>query len=262
VTSSIVVDGVWEAYRRRTRLGWRRRGEPHWALRDVSVSVPGGGCLGVIGGNGSGKTTLLQVVGGVLRPTRGRVEVRGRLATLVDLSAGFHRDLTGRENLLIGGVLLGLSREEVRERLEEIVAFSGLDDDAVDAPLAGYSAGMGLRLGFSLVVCSRPDVLLVDEVLAVGDDAFQRRCLARIRELRDEGCAVMFVSHDMGLIREHTDETAVLERGELAMVGPPEEAVAYHVGRRGLSEADVAADRGMFDPSARGEAARRRRGVR
>ncbi|HEU5082857.1 MAG TPA: ABC transporter ATP-binding protein [Acidimicrobiales bacterium] len=258
----IVVDGLWEAYRRRSKLGWRRRGTPHWALRDVSLTVPAGSCLGVIGGNGSGKTTLLQVVAGVLRPTRGRVEAHGRLATLVDLSAGFHRDLTGRENLLIGGVLLGLRRHEVRERLDEIVEFSGLDADTVDAPLAGYSAGMGLRLGFSLVVCSRPDVLLVDEVLAVGDDAFQRRCFQRIDELRDGGCAVMFVSHDMSLIREHTDEVAVLERGELAYVGAPAEAVAYHLDRRGLADTEVAADRNLFDPSARADAARRRRGVR
>lgn len=258
--SRIVVDGLWEAYRRRSRLGWRHRA-PHWALRDVSLSVPDGGCLGVIGGNGSGKTTLLQVVAGVLRPTRGRIEVHGRMATLVDLSAGFHRDLTGRENLLIGGVLLGMSRTEVRDRFDEMVEFSGLDEDTVDAPLAGYSAGMGLRLGFSLVVCSRPDVLLVDEVLAVGDDAFQRRCLGRIAELRTRGCAVMFVSHDMHLIHEHTDEVAVLERGELAMVGSPGEAVAYHLDRRALQEHEVVTDRALYDPSRRARASRRHRGV-
>lgn len=260
MTSSIVVDGLWEAYRRRTRLGWRRR-SPHWALRDVSLTVPAGGCMGVIGGNGSGKTTLLQVVAGVLQPTRGRVEVHGRLATLVDLSAGFHRDLTGRENLLIGGVLLGLTRREVRERFDEIVEFSGLDESVVDAPLAGYSAGMGLRLGFSLVVCSVPDVLLVDEVLAVGDDAFQHRCLDRIDQLRAGGCSVMFVSHDMGLIRAHTDAVSVLERGELAMVGAPEEAVAYHLDRRALREHELASEQALFDASGRARASRRKRGA-
>lgn len=261
MTARIVVDGVWEAYRRRSKLGWRR-GEPHWALRDVSLSVAAGECLGVIGGNGSGKTTLLQVIGGVLRPTRGTVSVDGRLSSLVELSAGFHRDLTGRENVLIGGVLLGLTRREVHERVDEVIAFSGLDLDAIDAPLAGYSAGMGLRLGFSLVVATHPEVLLVDEVLAVGDDAFQRRCLDRIDELRVRGCAVVFVSHDMGMIRSRTDSVAVLERGELAMIGAPEEAVAYHLDRRAVADVEAASDRRLFDATLREHESRRRRGMR
>lgn len=261
MTARVVVDGVWEAYRRRSKLGWRR-GTPHWALRDVNLSVAAGECLGVIGGNGSGKTTLLQVVGGVLRPTRGTVTVDGRLASLVELSAGFHRDLTGRENVLIGGVLLGLSRREVRDRLDGIVAFSGLDADAIDAPLAGYSAGMGLRLGFSLVAATAPDVLLVDEVLAVGDDAFQRRCLDRIDELRAGGAAVVFVSHDMGMIRDRTDEVAVLERGELAMVAPPDEAVAYHLDRRSVVELDPPSERHLFGATPEQHESRRRRGMR
>lgn len=261
MTPRVVVDGVWEAYRRRSKLGWRR-GEPHWALRDVSLSVSAGECLGVIGGNGSGKTTLLQVIGGVLRPTRGTVTVEGRLASLVELSAGFHRDLTGRENVLIGGVLLGLTRREVRERLDEVIEFSGLDADAIDSPLAGYSAGMGLRLGFSLVVATRPEVLLVDEVLAVGDDAFQRRCLDRIDELRGGGSAVVFVSHDMEMIRARTDVVAVLERGELAMIGSPAEAVAYHLDRRAVAEVEPAADRRLFGSTPREQESRRRRGAR
>ena len=261
MTARVVVDGVWEAYRRRSKLGWRR-GEPHWALRDVSLSVAAGECLGVIGGNGSGKTTLLQVVGGVLRPTRGTVAVEGRLSSLVELSAGFHRDLTGRENVLIGGVLLGLTRREVRERLDEVIEFSGLDADTIDAPLAGYSAGMGLRLGFSLVVATRPEVLLVDEVLAVGDDAFQRRCLDRIDQLRAGGSAVVFVSHDMEMIRARTDVVAVLERGELAMIGAPAEAVAYHLDRRAVAEVEPAADRRLFGSTPREQESRRRRGAR
>lgn len=261
MTARVVVDGVWESFRRRSKLGWRR-GEPHWALRDVSLSVAAGECLGVIGGNGSGKTTLLQVIGGVLRPTRGTVTVEGRLSSLVELSAGFHRDLTGRENALIGGVLLGLSRREARERLEEVIEFSGLDADTIDAPLAGYSAGMGLRLGFSLVVATRPDVLLVDEVLAVGDDAFQRRCLERIDTMRGDGCAVVFVSHDMGMIESHTDAVAVLERGELAMIGAPAEGVAYHLDRRAAAETGSAGDRSLFGATPREQESRRRRGAR
>jgi len=261
VTARVVVDGVWESYRRRSKLGWRR-GAPLWALRDVSLSVAAGECLGVIGGNGSGKTTLLQVIGGVLQPTRGTVAVDGRVSSLVELSAGFHRDLTGRENVLIGGVLLGLSRREVRERLDDIVAFSGLDDDTIDAPLAGYSAGMGLRLGFSLVVATAPDVLLVDEVLAVGDDEFQRRCLDRIDHLRSRGTGVVFVSHDMGMIRDRTDAVAVLERGELAMVGIPDEAVAYHLDRRSIVELDPPSERRLFGATPEQQESRRRRGMR
>ncbi len=256
----MVIDGLDVAYRKRSRLGWRKRDTATWGLRDVSLSVPAGGSLGIIGSNGSGKTTLLQVVAGVIRPTAGRVEVAGNVASLVDLSAGFHRDLTGNENLLIGGVLLGLSRDEVRDRRDEIVAFSGLADDALDWPLAAYSAGMGLRLGFSLVVHSDPDVLLVDEVLAVGDDAFQQQCVGRVDELRAGGCAVMLVSHDMAMVRAHCDEVAVLERGALALVADPDEATAYHLGRRHTAAEPDPSERQLFEPAWRMRADRRRRG--
>lgn len=257
---AVVTDGLGVAYRKRSPLGWRRHGG-NWALRDVSLSVPAAGALGVIGGNGSGKTTLLQVMAGVIRPSAGTVRVEGTVSSLVDLSAGFHRDLTGRENLLIGGVLLGLSRAAVRARFDEIVAFSGLPADSLDWPLSAYSTGMGLRLGFSLVAHSDPDVLLIDEVLAVGDDEFQRQCVARVDELRAGGCAVVMVSHDMDLVRRHCDEVAVLERGALALVGDPAEATAYHLDRRrAAGDVDPSGAR-MYDPSARGEVGRRRRGV-
>ena len=159
-------------------------------------------------------------------------------------------------------MLLGLSRSDARERLEEVIEFSGLDADTIDAPLAGYSAGMGLRLGFSLVVATHPDVLLVDEVLAVGDDAFQRRCLERIDAMRDDGCAVVFVSHDMAMIASHTDAVAVLERGELAMVGAPADAVAYHLDRRAVADTAPAGDRSLFGATPREQESRRRRGAR
>ena len=259
---AVLVDGLWEGFRRRGRYGWRRRGEPHWALRDVSLTVGRGRALGVIGANGSGKTTLLQVLSGVLRPSRGRVEVRGRAASLVDLSAGFHRDLTGHENVLVGGVLLGLSRAEIRARYDEIVAFSGLPTDALDAPLSSYSAGMGLRLGFALVVHTDPDVLLVDEVLAVGDDAFRDKGLARIDALRATGTALVLVSHDLELVQAACDEVAVLERGELAHVGEPDGAVAYYRSRRGIDSSGDGAERGLYEASRRAAAARKRRGVR
>jgi ABC-type polysaccharide/polyol phosphate transport system ATPase subunit len=257
---SIVVDGLWEGFRRRGRYGWRQPGEPRWALRDISLTVGRGRALGVIGANGSGKTTLLQVLAGVLRPTRGGVSVRGRTASLVDLSAGFHRDLTGHENLLIGGVLLGMPRAEVRRRYDEIVAFSGLASDSLDAPLSAYSAGMGLRLGFSLVVHTEPDVLLVDEVLAVGDEAFRAQGIAKVDQLRSEGTTLVLVSHDLDLVRDHCDEVAVLEEGSLGRIGSPEDAVGYYRSRRAVSGGVDRAAQGMFDASPRSVAARRRRG--
>ena len=257
--TAIRTEGLSVAYRTRTRLGWRRRNADAWALRDVDLGVDAGRVLGVIGGNGSGKTTLLQVLAGVIRPSAGEVHTRGRIASLVDLSAGFHRDLTGHENLLIGGVLLGLGRAEVRDRAAEIVAFSGLPAEALNWPLAAYSAGMGLRLGFSLVVHSQPDVLLVDEVLAVGDDRFQRQCVEAVRALQDEGCAVVLVSHDMALVRDHCDEVAVLDAGRVSCLAAPDEAIAHHLAERNRHSEPGPGDRGLYDASSRAPAARRRK---
>jgi ABC-type polysaccharide/polyol phosphate transport system ATPase subunit len=261
MTDTLVVDGLWEAYRKRTRLGWRQRTGVTWALRDVHLAVPRGRALGIVGGNGSGKTTLLQVAAGVIAPTRGRVLTAGRVASLVDLSAGFHRDLTGHENLLIGGVLLGMTRAEIRARYDDIAGFSGLTADALGQPLAAYSAGMGLRLGFSLVAHSDPDVLLVDEVLAVGDERFQHQCVDRVAQLRSAGCAVMLVSHDLALVRAHCDEVAVLDAGEVVHRGPAEDAVAWYADRRAVVADTPMAERGLFESSWRVAAARRRRGV-
>lgn len=262
MTPAVRTDGLSVAYRTRTRLGWRRRNADAWALRDVDLAVGGGQSLGVIGGNGSGKTTLLQALAGVIRPSAGEVEVQGRVASLVDLSAGFHRDLTGRENLLIGGVLLGLGRDEVRARADEIIAFSGLPTPALDWPLAAYSAGMGLRLGFSLVAHSDPSVLLVDEVLAVGDEAFQRQCVARVSALQAGGCAVVLVSHDLDLVRDHCDEVAVLDAGRVRLVGAPGEAVEHYVAHRADDAVPGIGDRSLYGASRREQAVRRRRGGR
>jgi lipopolysaccharide transport system ATP-binding protein len=257
--AAVHVDALWEAYRPRGRLGWRRS-ERQWALQDIHLSVGPGRCLGVIGGNGSGKTTLLQVIAGVLRPTQGRVSVRGRVSSLVDLSAGFHRDLTGHENVLVGGVLLGLSRQEVRDRYEEIVAFSGLPSEALDWPLAAYSAGMGLRLGFSLVAATSPDVLLVDEVLAVGDAGFQAQCLSRVDELRAAGCAVVLVSHDMELVRAHCQDVALLEQGHLTAVGPPDTVIDTYLDAGGRPESARGEQR-LYRARGKTLAARRKRGA-
>jgi len=261
-TTAVRTNGLSVAYRTRTRLGWRRRHADAWALREVDLTVEAGQVLGVIGGNGSGKTTLLQVLAGVIRPSAGEVHTHGRIASLVDLSAGFHRDLTGRENLLIGGVLLGLGRAEVRARAEEIIAFSGLPEESLDWPLAAYSAGMGLRLGFSLVVHSQPDVLLVDEVLAVGDDRFQRQCVEAVRALQDGGCAVVLVSHDMALVRDHCDEVAVLVAGRVSCRADPDEAIDHHLAERRRHTEPSPGDRGLYDSSRRAPAAQRRKSGR
>ncbi len=260
--TAVRTEGLSVAYRTRTRLGWRRRNANAWALREVDLTVEPGQVLGVIGGNGSGKTTLLQVLAGVIRPTAGEVATHGRTASLVDLSAGFHRDLTGHENLLIGGVLLGLGRSEVRTRAKEIVAFSGLPEESLDWPLAAYSAGMGLRLGFSLVVHSQPDVLLVDEVLAVGDDRFQRQCVEAVRALQADGCAVVLVSHDMALVRDHCDEVAVLDAGRVSRLADPDDAIAHHLAERRRHIEPGPGDRGLYDASRRAPAARRRKSGR
>ena len=190
------------------------------------------------------------------------MEVQGRVGSLVDLSAGFHRDLTGRENLMIGGVLLGLSKDEIRRRHDDIVTFSGLDPEVLDWPLAAYSAGMGLRLGFSLIASTEPDVLLVDEVLAVGDEAFQRQCTDRVEALRDAGTAVMLVSHDLELIVRTCDRVLVLSAGEAVFLGDPVEAVAHHLAAPAEPGLDVPpSERAMYESSWRVQAARRRRGV-
>ncbi len=193
--------------------------------------------LGVIGNNGSGKTTLLQAVAGVLEPTRGQVRTEGPAASLVELSAGFHRDLTGHENLIMGGVLLGLSRATVRARRDDIVAFAGLSEEMLSSPVRTYSAGMALRLGFSLVAHSDLSVLLVDEVLAVGDEVFQQGCVTRVKELQAGGAAVMLVSHDLATVVEHCDRVAVLEGGAVARLGRPAETVEWYR-RRGTAGSD------------------------
>ena len=181
--------------------------------------------LGVIGRNGSGKTTLLQTVAGVILPLRGQVDTQGRVASLVDLSVGFHRELTGQENLMLGGVLLGISRASLRDRYDDIVAFAGLSPETLGSPLRTYSAGMGLRLGFSLVAHSDPGVLLVDEVLAVGDEEFRGQCIDRVNHLRTGGCAVLLISHDLELISHRCDRAITLHRGEIVDAGPPDEVV-------------------------------------
>jgi len=196
-----------------------RAGETFWALRDVSFELEPGRMMGVIGPNGAGKSTLLRLAGGVGEPDQGSLEVRGRIGALIDLGAGFHPDLTGRENVYINGIISGLTRQEVARQFEAIVSFSELEE-FIDSPLRTYSTGMQMRLAFAIAVHIQPDILLIDEVLAVGDLAFQRKCLDRIAQFKQEGCAILLVTHDISLVEQLCDEALWLRRGRVAASGP------------------------------------------
>jgi lipopolysaccharide transport system ATP-binding protein len=197
------------------------------ALQDVSFEVAAGESLGVVGANGSGKSTLLKLLAGIFRPTSGQVAVEGRLAALLELGAGFHPEISGRENLEIGGLLLGLTRRQIAERFDAIVAFAGVEE-FLDAPVKTYSSGMAVRLGFALAAHSDPDVLLVDEVLAVGDEAFSHRCLEKFDEFTRAGKTLVFVSHDLTLVAERCRRSIWLDRGRVAFDGPSSESVARY----------------------------------
>jgi ABC-2 type transport system ATP-binding protein len=195
-----------------------------WALRDIGFEVKEGQTVGILGRNGSGKSTLLKCVCGVLQPTEGQVVVRGKLAGLLELGAGFQPDLTGRQNIYLNGSLLGMAKAEIDKIFEEIVAFAELDQ-FIDNQVKFYSSGMYVRLGFAVAVNVDPDVLVIDEVLAVGDERFQRKCLDRVKEFQDEGRTIIFVSHSPDQVRAICDEAVVLSDGRMVGHGTPGEAV-------------------------------------
>jgi len=205
-----------------------RRGEQHkaefWALDGVSLTIDAGSTVGLIGPNGSGKSTLLKAIGGIIRPTRGTVERRGRLAALIELGAGFHPDLTGRENVYLNCAILGLSRQQAADHFEEIVEFSGIER-FIDTQVKFYSSGMYVRLAFAVAVHVDPDLLLVDEVLAVGDEPFQRKCMDRIKRFQQEGRTIVIVSHALDQIGDLCDRAVVLEHGRVVLDGDPRDAL-------------------------------------
>jgi ABC-type polysaccharide/polyol phosphate transport system ATPase subunit len=210
----------------RFRPGTRR--ERIWALDDLDLDVDTGEAFGVIGRNGSGKSTLMTLMAGITAPSRGSVRVRGRVAPLIAVGVGFHRELTGRENIYVNGSILGLTRRQIDQRLESIVEFAEVGS-FIDTPVKFYSSGMFVRLGFSVAVHSDPEVLIVDEVLAVGDLAFQVKCYDRMKELRGSGATVVMVSHALGAVRRMCERVLLLDRGKPVLVGTPEEAIAaYH----------------------------------
>jgi ABC-2 type transport system ATP-binding protein len=205
-------------------LSSRSRAEDFWALRDVAIDVGEGSTFGLIGHNGSGKTTLLKCVAGILRPTSGTIRQRGRLAALLELGAGFHPELTGRENVYLNASFLGLSRRQTDAAFDDIVAFAELED-FIDNEVKFYSSGMLVRLGFAVAVHVEPDVLLIDEVLAVGDEAFQAKCLDRVRAFQREGRTIVLVTHALDTVIEICDRAAMLHHGELHATGMPADVV-------------------------------------
>jgi ABC-type polysaccharide/polyol phosphate transport system ATPase subunit len=253
VTAAVRVDRVTKLYRRYARrreggtiksallsgVGRRARsadsGVP--ALTDVSFEVAPGEVVGIVGPNGSGKSTLLKLLAGIVAPTSGEVAVEGRLAAMLELGAGFHPEISGRENIEINGLLLGLTRRQIADRFDSIVRFAELEE-FLEAPLKTYSSGMAVRLGFSIAAHSDPDVLLVDEVLAVGDEAFAHRCLEKFSEFERAGKTILLVSHDLGLVADRCRRAIWLERGRLLADGPAAETVARYRGNVAAAEGE------------------------
>ncbi|HEY6344890.1 MAG TPA: ABC transporter ATP-binding protein [Bryobacteraceae bacterium] len=199
---------------------FRRRQRGFWALREVSFQVQQGEALGIVGYNGAGKSTILRLLSRVTAPTHGEIIIRGRLSSLIEVSSGFHPELTGRENVYLSGVLFGMSRREVAAKLPSILEFSGIGD-FIDVPVKRYSSGMYVRLGFSIAAHLNPDILLLDEVLAVGDVPFQWKCLDYIQRLRKEGRTIVFVSHDLAAVERLCDRALLLSRGQIVCEGKP-----------------------------------------
>ncbi|WP_258366700.1 ABC transporter ATP-binding protein [Curtobacterium sp. MCSS17_011] len=201
--------------------------EDFWALKDVSFEVPHGSTFGLIGKNGSGKSTLLKCLAKILWPEEGSITARGKQASLLEVGSGFHPELSGRENVFLNGSILGMSRKEVARKFDDIVSFSGVGN-FIDQPVKNYSSGMYVRLGFSVAVAVTPDILVVDEVLAVGDATFRKRCQTKFKEMKDEGRTVILVSHSMGTVKDMCDQVAWLNEGELKMIGPTKKVVSAY----------------------------------
>jgi lipopolysaccharide transport system ATP-binding protein len=247
VLPAIQVDEVSKRFRlSRDRAGslkegitkWRGRVnyDDFWAVQDVSLKVPEGSMFGIIGHNGSGKSSLLRLMAGIHRPTKGAISIRGRVSALLELGAGFHPDLTGRENIFLNASILGLGSKEIAKRLDHIVEFAGLQD-FIDTPVKVYSSGMLVRLGFSVAIHVDPDILLLDEVIAVGDEEFQRTCLEELSRFSEAGVTIVVVSHDMTTLRRLCDHAAWLDHGKLVTTGYAADVVDRYLSEVNRSEA-------------------------
>ena len=216
----------------------RRHRATHWAVRDVSFEVRRGEFFSVVGANGSGKSTLLRILAGLSKPTSGRVEMNGRLTTLLELGSGFHPQVSGRDNAIMNGLLVGMTRREMEALLPSIVEFAGLQE-FIDQPMRTYSSGMYVRLGFAIAAFMDPEILLVDEVLAVGDARFQEKCYDHIATLQQKGVTIVMVSHDLAAVERFSDRAALMERGRLIAIGEPRKVVGLHVERLAQSSIEI-----------------------
>lgn len=216
--------------------GRSRSVQDFWAVRDVTLDIPKGSVYGLIGHNGSGKSTLLKMIGGIYRPSSGTIATQGRVASLIELGAGFHPDMTGRENIALNGAILGLGKKEIAGVVDEIIDFSGLTE-FIDDPVKHYSSGMYVRLGFAVAVHMKPDVLIIDEVLAVGDEEFQRKCFDHLYTLRRAGKTIVVVSHGLGQLEGLCDEIAWMDHGVLQSHGDPSLTIASYLKKVNTDEA-------------------------
>lgn len=238
-TPAIRVESLWKNFRlyhERNRYlkaamlrGRRARYEEFWALQDVSLTVAKGATVGVIGSNGSGKTTLLKCLTGIYTPERGSVHIEGNVAALLELGAGFHAELSGTENIYLNGSILGMSKKEIDNKFDSIVEFAGLEQ-FIDTPVKNFSSGMVVRLGFSIATHVEPEVLLIDEILAVGDQAFQRKSTEKIEQFRRDGRTILVVSHSLGLVQQLCDTVVWLEKGHVKMTGPASDVISEYTG--------------------------------
>ncbi len=221
------------AFSRKVLKGFARdalKKNEFWALKDISFQVAKGKALGIIGVNGAGKSTILKVLSRVMNPTEGRIVSHGVVSALIEVGAGFHSDLTGRENIFLNGTILGMKKDQIRKKFDEIVEFSGLGD-FIDTPVKRYSSGMYARLGFSVAVHVDPDILIVDEVLSVGDHVFQKKCAEKMKSVVKDGVTIVFVSHNLRAIVEMCDQCILLDHGSIAAHGPAPEVVNAHLNR-------------------------------
>ncbi|PZA23217.1 ABC transporter ATP-binding protein [Modestobacter versicolor] len=217
----------------------RNRSEDFWALKGVTLDIPRGRTFGLIGHNGSGKSTLLKLVAGIHRPSSGSITAHGRVSAMLELGAGFHPEMSGRDNIYLNGSILGMTRKQIDAAMDEIIAFSGLEE-FIDTPVKVYSSGMYVRLGFAIAVNLEPEILIIDEVIAVGDEAFQRRCFDHLYELRRKGVTIVLVTHSLALVADLCDEAAWLDGGTLKRVGPAREVVDDYLSA--VNEREAAAD--------------------
>ncbi len=237
MTPAISLRGIGKKYRispsRSSRLGEilsfgkAKRSHEFWALQDINLDVEPGTTLGVVGRNGAGKSTLLSIISGVLRPTTGEVEVRGRLSAIFGIGTGFNPLFTGRENAMLSGLILGIEHDEMVERFDDIEAFADIGE-FMDQPIKTYSSGMRSRLGFAVAINVEPDVLVIDEALSAGDSAFKKKAIQRMYDLKDSGSTVLFVSHSMGMVKRFCTEAVLLHKGRLVTTGSPEEVVDHY----------------------------------